>query len=123
RFSAGAAWVSEYGSPDDPNDFRYLRAYSPLHNIRAGACSPATMLLAADPDDRVVPSHSYKFPPPLQAAQHCARPTLLRVAVNSSHGYASRQEQISERTDMWAFVLSRMNGARQGPLSNSSESR
>jgi prolyl oligopeptidase len=112
RTPAGAAWVSEYGSPDQPDDFRWLRAYSPLHNVQPGACYPATMLLAADRDDRVVPSHSYKFAAALQSAQGCGRPILLRVAVNSSHGYASRKEQISERTDMWAFVLSRVNGTR-----------
>ncbi|HEY6052194.1 MAG TPA: prolyl oligopeptidase family serine peptidase, partial [Thermoanaerobaculia bacterium] len=57
RFTAAASWVTEYGSPDDPAAFAYLRAYSPLHNVREGACYPATMLLAADHDDRVVPSH------------------------------------------------------------------
>lgn len=108
-FTAGAGWVSEYGSPEKPEDFRYLRAYSPLHNVRTGTCYPATMLLAADHDDRVVPSHSYKFAATLQAAQECSQPILLRVTINSSHMYESRQAQIDERTDMWAFVASRMN--------------
>jgi prolyl oligopeptidase len=108
RFTAGAGWVSEYGSPGDPAAFRYLRAYSPLHNVRAGACYPATLLLAADHDDRVVPSHSYKFAAALQAAQGCELPVLLRVATNASHSYASRQAQIAERTDVWAFVTARL---------------
>ena len=108
KFTVGAGWVSEYGSPDDPTAFPYLRAYSPLHNVRAGACYPATLLLAADHDDRVVPSHSYKFAAALQGAQGCDPPVLLRVATNASHSYASRQAQIAERSDMWAFVTARL---------------
>jgi prolyl oligopeptidase len=104
RFTAGSGWVSEYGSPDDPEAFRYLRAYSPLHNVAQGTCYPATLLLAADHDDRVVPSHSYKFAAALQAAQGCDRPILLRVARDASHSYASRQSLLDERADMWAFI-------------------
>ena len=115
RFTAGAAWVSEYGSPGKPDDFRHLRAYSPLHNVRAGACYPATLLLAADHDDRVVPSHSYKFAAELQAAQGCGRPVLLRVAADASHSYESRQEQIAERTDLWSFVFWQMKMAYRDP--------
>jgi hypothetical protein len=81
------------------------------------------MLLAADHDDRVVPSHSYKFAATLQAAQGCDRPILLRVAINASHLYASRQAQIDERTDMWAFVVASMNvGFATGELSPTSDS-
>lgn len=108
RFRAGAGWVTEYGSPDDPGAFAWLRAYSPLHNLRADGCYPATLLLAADHDDRVVPSHSYKFAAALQAAQGCDRPILLRVAGNASHSYASRQEELAERADLWAFIASRL---------------
>jgi prolyl oligopeptidase len=108
KFTVGAGWITEYGSPDDPTAFRYLRAYSPLHNVRSGTCYPATLLLAADHDDRVVPSHSYKFAAALQAAQGCSRPILLRVTRDASHNYASRQAQIAERSDMWAFVSARL---------------
>ncbi len=108
KFTVGAGWISEYGSPDDPAARGYLRAYSPLHNVRDGACYPATLLLAADHDDTVVPSHSYKFAAALQAAQGCDRPILLRVATGASHGSASRQAQIAERSDMWAFVAARL---------------
>jgi len=109
RFTAGAGWISEYGSSEDPTAFPYLLAYSPLHNVRPGACYPATLLLAADRDDRVVPSHSYKFAAALQAAQGCDRPILLRVATDASHGYASRQSQIAERSDMWTFLTARLH--------------
>jgi prolyl oligopeptidase len=108
RFTAGAGWISEYGSPDDPNAFAALRAYSPLHNIRAGACYPATLLLAADHDDRVVPSHAYKFAAALQAAQGCDRPVLLRVAADASHSYASRAAELDELADRWAFIAARL---------------
>lgn len=107
RFTAGSGWVPEYGSSEEPAAFRYLRAYSPLHNVRKGTCYPATLLLAADHDDRVVPSHSYKFAAALQAAQGCDRPILLRVAADASHSYASRLAQIAERSDMWAFIAAR----------------
>ena len=108
RFTAGAGWVDEYGSPDDPDAFTWLRAYSPLHNVREGTCYPATLLLTADHDDRVVPSHGYKFAAALQASQACDRPILLRVAANASHSYASRQEALAERADLWAFVAAQL---------------
>ncbi len=108
RFTIGAGWITEYGSSEDPTAFRYLLAYSPLHNVRAGACYPATLLLAADHDDTVVPSHAYKFAAALQTAQACDRPILVRVATDASHGYESRQAQIAERSDMWVFLTARL---------------
>jgi prolyl oligopeptidase len=111
RFTAGGAWIPEYGSPDQATAFRHLRAYSPLHNVREGTCYPATLLLAADHDDRVVPSHSYKFAAALQAAQGCDLPILLRVATDASHSYASAAAEIAELADRWAFIAARV-GAR-----------
>jgi prolyl oligopeptidase len=108
KFTVGAGWIPEYGSPDDPVAFRWLRAYSPLHHVRTGTCYPATLLLTGDHDDRVVPSHTYKFAAALQAAQRCARPILLRVANDASHGYASSSVAIAEWTDVWAFVAARL---------------
>jgi prolyl oligopeptidase len=108
KFTVGAGWITEFGSPDDPKAFPHLRAYSPLHNVRTGTCYPATLLLAADHDDRVVPSHAYKFAAALQSAQGCARPVVLRVATDASHSYASREAQIAERSDMWAFVAAQL---------------
>jgi prolyl oligopeptidase len=109
RFTVGAGWIPEYGSPDDPTAFHYLRAYSPLHNVRPGVCYPATLLLAGDHDDRVVPSHAYKFAATLQAAQSCDRPILLRVAHEASHSYASKDTRIAELSDLWAFIAAQMN--------------
>jgi prolyl oligopeptidase len=109
RFTVGAGWIPEYGSPDDPRAFGYLRAYSPLHNVRAGVCYPSTLLLAADHDDRVPSSHAYKFAAALQAAQACDRPILLRVARQASHSYASKNTRLAELSDMWAFIEAQLN--------------
>jgi len=120
RFTAGAAWTVEYGSPEDPHALRYLLRYSPLHNVHAGTCYPGTLLLVADHDDRVVPSHSYKFGAALQAAQRCDQPVMLRVARGASHSYASTAERISEATDMWAFIADRLGVVLPSPVQSAS---
>ncbi len=66
KFTIGWAWMSDYGSPEDPADFAVLRAYSPLHHIRPGTVYPATFITTSDHDDRVVPAHSFKFAATLQ---------------------------------------------------------
>ena len=81
--------------------------------MKEGTCYPATLLLTGDHDDRVVPSHAYKFAAALQHAQACDRPILLRVAPAASHGYASRSEAIAEQADMWAFVAARLGAKLQ----------
>jgi prolyl oligopeptidase len=104
EFSAGHGWRVEYGSSKDPAAFRYLRAYSPLHNIKAGTCYPATLVTTADHDDRVVPSHSFKFTATMQAAQACDKPVLIRVEMQGSHGYRPLDRTIAEQADIWAFA-------------------
>jgi len=108
RFTGGAAWSVEYGASKDAKAFPYLRAYSPLHNIKPNVCYPATLVTTADHDDRVVPSHSFKFTATLQAAQsanpNCNNPVLIRVEVQGSHGYRPLDRQIAERADIWAFA-------------------
>jgi prolyl oligopeptidase len=108
RFTGGSAWAVEYGASKDPKAFAYLRAYSPLHNIKANTCYPATLVTTADHDDRVVPSHSFKFAATLQAAQAavvtCTNPVLIRVETQGSHGYRPLDRQIAERADIWAFA-------------------
>jgi prolyl oligopeptidase len=108
KFSGGAAWATEYGSADDPKAFAYLFKYSPLHNLKPGTCYPATLVVTADHDDRVVPSHSFKFAAALQAAQGCGRPTLIRVETQGSHGYRPTDKRIAELADEWAFALANM---------------
>ncbi len=104
RFTGGAAWATEYGSADEAPAFQWLHAYSPLHRITSGTCYPATLITTADHDDRVVPSHSYKFAAAMQAAQGCDRPVLLRVERQGSHGYRPTDRQIDETADLWAFA-------------------
>jgi prolyl oligopeptidase len=104
RFTGGRAWIREYGSPRDPEQFKHLLRYSPLHNVKPGGCYPATLLTTADHDDRVVPSHSYKFAAAVQAAQACQRPVLLRVEAKASHGYRTTEQEIAEVADRWAFA-------------------
>jgi prolyl oligopeptidase len=108
KFTGGAAWATEYGSSVNATDFAYLYQYSPLHNIKPGTCYPATLVTTADHDDRVVPSHSFKFAATLQTAQGCDRPVLIRVETQASHGYRPTDKRIAEVADQWAFALSNM---------------
>ena len=104
KFTGGALWTTEYGSASSPAQFPFLIKYSPVQNIKAGTCYPATLITTADHDDRVVPSHSFKFAAALQAAQGCAKPVLIRVEVQGSHGYRPTDKLIAERADQWAFA-------------------
>jgi prolyl oligopeptidase len=108
RFTGGKLWATEYGSSADPRQFAFLIKYSPLHNVRAGTCYPATLVTTADHDDRVVPSHSFKFTAALQAAQACDRPVLIRVEMRGSHGYRPTDRLIAERADQWAFAAAHL---------------
>jgi prolyl oligopeptidase len=108
KFTGGALWTTEYGSASNPAQFPFLIKYSPVQNIKARTCYPATLITTADHDDRVVPSHSFKFAAALQAAQGCAKPTLIRVEVQGSHGYRPTDKLIAERADQWAFAAEQM---------------
>ena len=91
RFTIGAAWVSDYGDPDDPEQFADALAYSPLHNVRPGTNYPATLVMTGDHDDRVVPLHSHKFTAALQHAQAGARRSSAGSRrPRSRHGQAGR---------------------------------
>jgi prolyl oligopeptidase len=104
RFTIGWAWKSDYGDPDDPDDFETLYAYSPLHRIRPGTSYPATLLVTGDHDDRVVPGHSFKFAATLQAQQAGPAPILLRVETSAGHGAGKPTSKlIDERADVLAF--------------------
>jgi prolyl oligopeptidase len=108
KFSGGSAWITEYGSADDKPAFEYLIKYSPLHNLKKGTCYPATLVTTADHDDRVVPSHSFKFAAALQEAQGCGRPVMIRVETQASHGYRPTDKRIAELADQWAFAEANM---------------
>ncbi len=106
KFTAGFGWVPEFGDADNSKEeFQYLHAYSPLHNIKP-ANYPATLVFTADHDDRVVPAHSFKFISTLQVAQEGDTPVLIRVDTNAGHGAGKPTSKIiQEEADKWAFFF------------------
>jgi prolyl oligopeptidase len=109
EFTIGWAWASDYGRSDSAADFKYLIAYSPLHNIKNGTCYPATMVTTADHDDRVVPAHSFKFIATLQENQGCNNPVLIRIDTKAGHGAGKPTAKIIEEyADMYAFIFYNM---------------
>jgi prolyl oligopeptidase len=109
-FTAGAGWAYDYGTSDDSKEmFEYLKGYSPVHNVKQGVSYPATMVLTADHDDRVVPAHSFKFIAELQDKQQGHNPVLIRIETNSGHGAGTPiSKQIEETADIIAFTLYNM---------------
>jgi prolyl oligopeptidase len=106
RFTIGWAWCAEYGSPEDPEEFQALYAYSPLHNLKSGTTFPATLITTADHDDRVVPVHSFKFAAALQAAHGGEAPVLIRIETKAGHGAGKPTTKlIEEMADRWAFLV------------------
>lgn len=105
RFTIGHAWATEYGSPKDPEEFQVIYRYSPLHNIRPGTEYPATLVLTADHDDRVVPAHSFKYAATLQEAQGGPAPILIRIETAAGHGAGKPTSKIiDESADVLAFL-------------------
>jgi len=105
RFTVGAAWKSDYGDPDDPDDFASALAYSPLHKITKGTDYPPTLVLTGDHDDRVVPLHSHKFTATLQWAQAGEEPVLTRIETATGHGAGKPTTLVAaEWADLLAFV-------------------
>jgi prolyl oligopeptidase len=106
-FTAGAGWAYDYGTSEQSKEmFEYIKAYSPVHNVKIGTKYPATMVTTGDHDDRVVPAHSFKFAAELQAKQTGPNPTLIRIDVNAGHGAGkSTEATINEQVDIQAFSL------------------
>jgi prolyl oligopeptidase len=118
KFTIGWAWTSDYGSSENPDEFKALVKYSPLHNLKSGTCYPATMITTADHDDRVVPAHSFKFAATAQAAQAGANPVLIRIDTKAGHGAGKpTSKQIEEVADRWGFLSRalKMNEAQTAP--------
>ena len=110
KFTIGWAWCPEYGDPENEADFKTLYAYSPLHNLKADTNYPATLIITADTDDRVVPAHSFKFAAALQAAHKGKNPVLIRIETKAGHGAGKPTAKIiEEATDKWAFLLANLN--------------
>ena len=106
KFTIGWAWKSDYGSSENPDEFRALRAYSPYHHLKPGVSYPPTLITTADHDDRVVPAHSFKFAARLQEVQSGLNPVLIRIETKAGHGAGKPvSKQIEERADQLAFIL------------------
>lgn len=106
KFTIGWAWTSDFGSPEDPEEFKALYAYSPLHNLQPGTAYPATLITTADRDDRVVPAHSFKFAAALQEAHAGDNPVFIRIETKAGHGAGKPTAKIIEElADKWAFLV------------------
>jgi len=106
KFTIGWNWIADYGSSEaNEAEFRALYAYSPIHNIKAGAKYPATLITTADHDDRVVPAHNYKYAAALQAGQGGPNPILIRVDTKSAHGASNTTKAIEQTRDIYAFLF------------------
>ena len=109
KFTVGWAWVSEYGSSDNKDQFDFLYKYSPLHNIKEGINYPATLVTTADHDDRVFPAHSFKYAATLQEKQRGDNPVLIRIETQVGHGAGtSTSKSINYYTDIWSFMFYNM---------------
>ena len=105
KFTIGWGWVSDYGSAENPDEFKALLAYSPLHNIHPGTEYPPTLITTADHDDRVFPAHSFKFAAALQKAQTGEGPILIRIETKAGHGAGKPTSKvIEESADRFAFL-------------------
>ena len=110
KFTIGWNWASDYGTSEDSKEmFEYLRAYSPLHNLKPGTSYPATLVTTADHDDRVVPAHSFKFAATLQECHQGPNPVLIRVDTKAGHGGGKPLTKIlEEQADIYGFILYNM---------------
>jgi prolyl oligopeptidase len=108
KFTIGFNWIADYGSSDNPEEFKALYAYSPLHNIKAGVKYPATLITTADHDDRVVPAHSFKYAATLQELAAKDSPVLIRIDTKSGHGASSQTKALETTADIYSFILFNM---------------
>ena len=109
RFRMAKLWVSEYGSAENPEDFEWLRAYSPYHQVKDGSDYPATLIYTADSDSRVDPMHARKMVARLQAATSGDAPILLRYEQSAGHGRGKPLHKVvDEWADIWSFVFAQL---------------
>ena len=105
KFTIGWNWIADYGSSENETEFKLLRAYSPIHNMREGGEYPATLITTADHDDRVVPAHSFKYAAALQHAQAGNNPVLIRIDTKSGHGASNTTKSIEQAADIDSFIF------------------
>lgn len=105
KFTIGYSWASDFGTSDNPEEFKAIYKYSPLHNIKTGANYPATLIITADHDDRVVPAHSFKYAATLQTAASHSNPVVIRIDTMSAHGSSSTSKAIALSADVYSFIF------------------
>ncbi len=110
KFTIGWNWIADYGSADNPEEYKVLKAYSPIHNIKSGTKYPATLITTADHDDRVVPAHSFKYAAVLQeiAGQSSSNPLLIKIETNSGHGASNTKKNLDSAADIYGFIFFNM---------------
>ena len=108
KFTIGWNWAADYGSSDNADEFKALKAYSPLHNIKKGTKYPATLITTADHDDRVVPAHSFKYAAALQELASKETPILIRIDTKSGHGASNLTKSLETTGDIYAFTMFNM---------------
>jgi prolyl oligopeptidase len=124
QFGSGRTWIPEYGSPEKPEDFRVLHAYSPYHRVRPGVRYPPLLMMSADHDDRVDPMHARKFLAAVQNAPSHGTPALLRIESNAGHGGADQVAQaIQTGADTFAFLFHAFGLVGASPWEPISDSR
>jgi prolyl oligopeptidase len=115
KFTIGWGWTSDYGSPENPEEFKALYAYSPYHNLKPGTAYPPTLITTADHDDRVVPAHSFKFAAAIQHANAGPHPTLIRIETRAGHGGGKpTSKKIDEAADELSFLFNELRGEGAG---------
>ena len=105
KFTIGWNWIADYGSSDNPEDFKNLYAWSPIHNVHEGRKYPAVLITTADHDDRVVPGHSFKYAATMQAKVSPENPVLIRIDTNSGHGPSSTTKRLEQMADIYSFLM------------------
>jgi len=105
KFTIGWNWIADYGSSDNEAEFKALRAYSPVHNVKAGVKYPATLITTADHDDRVVPAHNFKYAAAMQTAQAGDNPILIRIDTRTGHGAVNTTKAIEQTADIYSFIM------------------
>ena len=110
KFTAGAGWKYDYGTADDSKEmFEYIKKYSPVNALKPSTAYPATLITTADHDDRVVPSHSFKFAATLQEYTTGSNPALIRIDTKSGHGSSNLSKALDAAADQFAFTWYSMN--------------
>ncbi|HSU84116.1 MAG TPA: prolyl oligopeptidase family serine peptidase [Thermoanaerobaculia bacterium] len=115
KFTIGWGWTSDYGSPENLEEFKALYAYSPYHNLKPGTAYPPTLITTADHDDRVVPAHSFKFAAAIQRDNAGPHPTLIRIETRAGHGGGKPvSKRIDEAADELSFLFNALRGGGAG---------